>query len=107
MKSTGMIRKIDNLGRIVLPMELRKKYGLYEGVPLEIFVTGEGIVLKRYLPGETVQAILECLENVAAEGDPEQFLEIEPYITKIKEILYQQEERDGKRRIFGSIQKRH
>lgn len=91
MKSTGIIRRIDNLGRVVLPMELRKKYGLYEGVPLEIFVTGEEIVLKRYLPGETIQAILEYLETATAEGDPEQFLKIEPYVKKIKEILYQQE----------------
>ena len=48
MKSTGLTRKIDSLGRIVLPMELRKHYDWPEGTPIEIFTKGDAIVLKRY-----------------------------------------------------------
>lgn len=51
MKSTGIVRKIDELGRIVVPMELRKSLNLAENDPIEIFVDGEMVVLKKYVPG--------------------------------------------------------
>ena len=50
IRSTGIIRKIDELGRIVLPIELRNKLGLVEKDPLEIFVDGSSIILKKYNP---------------------------------------------------------
>lgn len=48
MLSTGIVRKMDPLGRIVIPMELRRRYGIEEGDPLEIYVDGETIILKPY-----------------------------------------------------------
>jgi transcriptional pleiotropic regulator of transition state genes len=48
MKSTGMTRKIDELGRIVIPMELRRILKIGEKEPLEIFVENEKIFLKKY-----------------------------------------------------------
>ncbi|MCI0767307.1 AbrB/MazE/SpoVT family DNA-binding domain-containing protein [Bacillus sp. TL12] len=48
MKSTGMTRKVDELGRVVLPIELRRTLGIAEKDPLEIFVEDEKIVLKKY-----------------------------------------------------------
>ena len=50
VKSTGIIRKVDELGRIVIPMELRNKLGIQEKDPLEIFVDGSSIILKKYNP---------------------------------------------------------
>lgn len=50
MKATGIVRLIDDLGRIVIPKELRKTYGITEGAPMEIFTSGDSIVLKRYQP---------------------------------------------------------
>ena len=50
IKSTGIIRKIDSLGRIVLPMELRNKLGVMEKDPIEILVDGSSITLKKYNP---------------------------------------------------------
>ena len=50
MKSTGIVRKIDPLGRIVLPKELRKTLNINEKDPLEIFVDGESIILSKYEP---------------------------------------------------------
>lgn len=47
MKSTGVVRKIDELGRIVLPSELRKVFGIHEGDQLEISVHGEQIILQK------------------------------------------------------------
>ena len=50
MKSTGIIRKVDELGRVVIPIELRNKFGIAEKDPIEIFVDGTSIVLKKYEP---------------------------------------------------------
>lgn len=48
MKATGIVRNIDELGRIVIPKELRKKMGMTEGTPVEIFVDDGKIALTRY-----------------------------------------------------------
>ncbi|HDX9530007.1 TPA: AbrB/MazE/SpoVT family DNA-binding domain-containing protein [Bacillus thuringiensis] len=48
MKSTGVTRKIDELGRIVLPKELRRTLGIAEKYPIEIFVEEEKIILQKY-----------------------------------------------------------
>ena len=48
VKSTGILRKVDELGRIVIPMELRNKLNIEEKDPLEIFVDGSSIILKKY-----------------------------------------------------------
>ena len=50
MKSTGIVRKVDELGRIVLPIELRRTLDISLRDPLEIYVEGESIVLKKYNP---------------------------------------------------------
>ena len=50
MKSTGMVRKIDPLGRIVIPMELRKTLDIKESDPMEIYTEGDQIILKKYEP---------------------------------------------------------
>ena len=49
MKYTGIVRPIDNLGRITLPMEIRKVRNIKEGDPLEIYVDGDVICLKPVL----------------------------------------------------------
>lgn len=50
MKSTGIVRKVDELGRIVLPKELRRTLEINEKDPLEIFVDEEKIILRKYTP---------------------------------------------------------
>ena len=50
MKSTGIVRKVDELGRIVLPIELRKVLGIEPKDSLEIFVDGSTIMLRKYEP---------------------------------------------------------
>jgi transcriptional pleiotropic regulator of transition state genes len=50
MKSTGIVRKVDELGRVVLPMELRRTLDIAEKDPLEIYVDGNTIILKKYEP---------------------------------------------------------
>ncbi len=50
MKATGVVRKIDGLGRIVIPMEIRNKLNISDNDPLEIHVEGTSIVIKRSEP---------------------------------------------------------
>ena len=50
MKSTGIVRKVDELGRIVLPIELRRTLGIEEKDRIEIFVEGESVILRKYQP---------------------------------------------------------
>lgn len=50
MKSTGIVRRVDELGRIVLPIELRRTLDIGEKDPLEIYVEGSTIVLRKYRP---------------------------------------------------------
>ena len=50
MKSTGIVRKVDELGRIVLPIELSRTLGIEEKDRIEIFVDGESIILRKYQP---------------------------------------------------------
>ena len=50
MKSTGIVRKVDELGRIVLPIEMRRTLDIEENDALEIYVEGSSVILKKYKP---------------------------------------------------------
>jgi len=51
MKNTGIMRKVDELGRIVIPIEIRNKFNIVENDKLEIFIDNSNIVLKKYETG--------------------------------------------------------
>ncbi len=64
MKATGIVRRIDDLGRIVIPKELRTTLGIKDSDPLEFYMQGDGIVLVPYRPGcvfcgESTEAMVE------------------------------------------------
>ena len=70
MKATGITRRIDELGRIVVPKEIRRTLRIREGDPLEIFTDREGsIILRKYSPigeiGEMAKEYVEAVANVA------------------------------------------
>jgi len=67
MKATGVVRRIDDLGRIVIPKEIRKTLRIKEGDPLEIFTDREGqVILKKYSPiGELSEFAVEYAETLA------------------------------------------
>ena len=50
MKSTGIVRRVDELGRVVLPIELRRTFGIEEKDALEIYVDDDSIVLRKFAP---------------------------------------------------------
>ena len=54
MKATGIVRRIDELGRVVIPKEIRRNYGIKEGDSLEIFTTNEGIMIAPIKPDPNV-----------------------------------------------------
>lgn len=68
MKATGIVRRIDELGRIVIPIEIRRSMNIREGDPLEIFVDREGeVILKKYSAiaelGDFAASIVESLHE--------------------------------------------
>ncbi len=68
MKSSGVIRKIDELGRIVLPKEIRRNLGIRDGENIEIFVDNDSIILKKYSKikgyNEIVNSICDIVKSV-------------------------------------------
>jgi len=67
MKATGIVRRIDDLGRVVIPKEIRRVLRIREGDPLEIFTNNDGeVILKKYSPiNELSQCATEYAETVA------------------------------------------
>lgn len=74
MKATGVVRRIDDLGRIVIPREIRKNLGINEGDPLEIFVDGKTVIFKKYRPSteelaeDCVKFVNKVRNNIASIG---------------------------------------
>ena len=63
MKATGIVRRIDDLGRVVIPKEIRRTMRIKEGDPLEIFVEGKMIMFKKYQPS-TEELSEDCAKFV-------------------------------------------
>ena len=63
-KNVGIVRKLDNLGRVVIAAELRKVLGLETGTPMEIYTEGESIILKQYKRGCTFCGEIENDEMI-------------------------------------------
>jgi transcriptional pleiotropic regulator of transition state genes len=61
VKSVGIVRKVDELGRVVLPIELRRNLDINEKDSLEIFVDDEKIILKKYVPADIFTGTMEDL----------------------------------------------
>ena len=71
MKATGIVRRIDDLGRVVIPKEVRLNMGIKEGDPLEIYTTGTPgeIVFKRYDTTAPIRTIVNQLADIASDQD--------------------------------------
>ena len=67
---TGIIRRIDDLGRIVIPREVRRKMNINEGDPLEICLDGDKLYLEKYIASyEYEKYILGIIERLVTDGD--------------------------------------
>ena len=68
MKSTGIVRKVDELGRVVIPIELRRTLNIGEKDALEIFTEGETIILKKYEPACVFCGQAKGVKNVKGKN---------------------------------------
>ncbi|WP_028400985.1 AbrB/MazE/SpoVT family DNA-binding domain-containing protein [Ectobacillus panaciterrae] len=94
MKSTGIVRKVDELGRVVIPIELRRTLGIAEKDALEIYVDDEKIILKKYKPNMTCQVTGEVSDDnlslaggkivLSPEGAEAILQELQQYLTAAK-----------------------
>ena len=80
MKNTGIIRNIDELGRIVLPKELRKTLAINPGTPLEIFTEDEYLILKKFSRKENVCFFCGSEDNLLIFKGKNICLECKEYI---------------------------
>ncbi|MCR6098405.1 stage V sporulation protein T [Salipaludibacillus agaradhaerens] len=85
MKATGIVRRIDDLGRVVIPKEIRRTLRIREGDPLEIFVDREGeVILKKYSPiselgdfaKEYAEALYDSLNHIVLIADRDSFITV-------------------------------
>lgn len=92
MKATGCVRRVDDLGRIVIPREIRRSLGIVDGTPLEIFIDSKnnGIVLVPYRP-ETTSQLKGIAKNLSDLGTTPKYREIAKKIEKIAKELEQLE----------------
>lgn len=69
MRATGIIRRIDDLGRVVIPKEIRRSMGIREGDPLEIYTDRDGaIIFKKYAPNNTDDVVVYLVNSARALG---------------------------------------
>ncbi|TDA63458.1 MAG: stage V sporulation protein T [Clostridia bacterium] len=85
MKATGIVRRIDDLGRVVIPKEIRRTLRIREGDPLEIFVDHDGeVILKKYSPigelgdfaKEYADSLYEALGHIACIADRDNIIAV-------------------------------
>lgn len=85
MKATGIVRRIDDLGRVVIPKEIRRTLRIREGDPLEIFVDRDGeVILKKYSPiselgdfaKEYAEALYESLNHIVLIADRDTYIAV-------------------------------
>lgn len=84
MKATGIVRRIDELGRIVIPKELRRTLHIKADDPIEIFTAEDGVIaLRKYEPTDSVLSYLELLEAIIND---EEFRHKNKMLVKIAEL---------------------
>lgn len=88
MKSTGIIRRVDDLGRVVIPKEIRRFMAIKENDPLEIFTENDCVIFKKHNPYGPYEIQLARLkEDIMAEKDMDNRLNIIQKINEITELL--------------------
>lgn len=86
MKSTGIVRKVDELGRVVIPIELRRTLDIAEKDSLEIYVDDDRIILKKYKPNMTCQITGEVSDDNLSLANGKLILSREGAEMLLKEI---------------------
>ena len=72
MKATGIVRKVDELGRLVIPIELRRSLDIDVKDSIEVFVDGDKIILRKYQPNEDIENAHAALQQLMGEVTEQQ-----------------------------------
>lgn len=93
MKVTGIVRRVDDLGRIVIPKAVRREMGIAEGTPLELFTERGALIYKKYVVenelGDMVGNLMEAVEDMCVDLGPEKTGDIRRHIREIQNLLKQ------------------
>ena len=85
MRATGIVRRIDDLGRIVIPREIRRTMGIREGEPLEIFVGEDSVIFKRFNPDQELkEELLTIVERFDVDAPADIINKIRLIINELK-----------------------
>ena len=91
MKTTGIIRKMDDLGRVVIPREIRQILGLKENTPFEIFLDKDRVIFKKYDAADSLTDRIRTIEvefdHIKDDIDTDKALEISKYIDELKKSV--------------------
>jgi transcriptional pleiotropic regulator of transition state genes len=87
MKSTGIVRRIDDLGRVVVPKEIRRTLNISEGDPLEIYVYDGMVCYRKHIPeSDYIETVNSMVENLEQDTDINIDIKIK-LKSKLKEIV--------------------
>ena len=94
MNGTGIVRRVDYLGRIVLPKEIRRKLGINEGTPMEIYASAESVTIQKYYPENELSSMAanlqEAVDDMCVDLGPKKTGDIRRHIREIQNLLKQE-----------------
>ena len=83
MKATGIIRRVDDLGRVVIPKEIRRSIGIREGDPLEIFLHEDGVCFKKYTTNK-LEKVYDAFMDLADFAEEEGGFRMRTRVSKLQ-----------------------
>ena len=99
-KSTGIVRRIDDLGRVVIPKEIRRTLRIKDGDPLELFTDGDYVCFKKYRPSsDGLKELMDELRDIINEDDA--FTSLPPEQSASIKALFHVFERDIKEYVYA------
>ena len=90
MKATGIIRRVDDLGRVVIPKDIRRAIGIHEGEPLEIFIEGgDTVCFRKYKTnlGDAVEHLRDQIENCGDNLTYATLMRIDALLEEVQELV--------------------
>lgn len=92
MRATGIVRRVDDLGRVVIPKELRRSMGIKEGEPLEIYLEDDAVIFRRYSYNlvDEVKRVAELIE-CNCNADRETMADISRMLSTVAELVKDEE----------------
>ena len=90
MKATGIIRRVDDLGRVVIPKDIRRTIGIHEGEPLEVFIEGgDTICFRKYKTnlGDAVDHLKEQIETFCEDLTDDALMRIEVLLGEVLDLV--------------------